>query len=153
MNASEIIGKRADELFDPQAAIYIGDVETRVLRGESIEEVCTRKVNGVPLTLHEIRIPMRNGSGEIVGICGMTRDVTDRSRREISDRPRTGDYSSSVMRETLKKAGFAAARDSVVLLLGESGSGKDHLAKYIHEHSRRAPGPFFSINCAAVARN
>ncbi len=72
MNASEIIGKRADELFDPQAAIYIGDVETRVLRGESIEEVCTRKVNGVPLTLHEIRIPMRNGSGEIVGICGMT---------------------------------------------------------------------------------
>ncbi len=56
-----------------------------------------------------------------------------------------------VMRETLKKAGFAAARDSVVLLLGESGSGKDHLAKYIHEHSRRAPGPFFSINCAAVA--
>ncbi len=151
MNASEIIGKRADDLFDPEAAIYIEDVETRVLRGESIEEVSARRVNGVPLTLHEIRVPMRDSSGEIVGICGMTRDVTDRSRREISDRPRTGDYSSSVMRETLKNAGFAAARDSVVLLLGESGSGKDHLAKYIHEHSRRAPGPFFSINCAAVA--
>jgi two-component system, NtrC family, response regulator AtoC len=47
-------------------------------------------------------------------------------------------------------ARVVAATDSVVLLLGESGSGKDHMAKFIHESSKRSGGPFFSINCAAV---
>ncbi|MBI5249603.1 MAG: sigma-54-dependent Fis family transcriptional regulator [Desulfomonile tiedjei] len=150
-NASEIIMKNADDLFDAEAASYMADVEGRVLKGESIEEVCTTRIKGVPLTFHEIRVPMRDSSGEIVGICGMARDVTDRSRREISDPSPAGDYSSPVMRETLKKAGFAARKNSVVLLLGESGSGKDYLARYIHEHSGHASGPFFSINCAAVA--
>jgi DNA-binding NtrC family response regulator len=60
-------------------------------------------------------------------------------------------YPSEAMRSTLTKARFAAATDSVILLLGESGSGKDFLARYIHSHSKRDKGPFFSINCAALA--
>jgi len=55
------------------------------------------------------------------------------------------------MRRTLIQAQNAAATDSIVLLLGESGSGKDYLARYIHEHSRRSEGPFFTVNCAAVS--
>jgi len=54
------------------------------------------------------------------------------------------------MRGTLEKARFAAARDSIVLICGESGSGKDYVAQWIHGHSRRANGPFFAINCAAL---
>ncbi len=46
-----------------------------------------------------------------------------------------------------------AEQDSVVLLLGESGSGKDYVAKYIHAHSRRKNGPYISLNCAAIAPN
>lgn len=150
-NESEFVSKTSEDLYDPEAASNIRDVETRVINGESIEEVSTRKIAGVPLTLHEIRVPMRDCLGEIVGICGITRDITDRSRSEISELQSTEDCSSQVMKDTLKRARFAAAKDSVVLLLGESGSGKDHLARYIHEHSRRASGAFFSINCAAVA--
>jgi two-component system response regulator AtoC len=37
-----------------------------------------------------------------------------------------------------------------VLLLGESGSGKDYMASYIHANSPRANGPFFAINCASL---
>lgn len=65
--------------------------------------------------------------------------------------PHENEYPSEAMRNTLTQARHAAASDSIVLLLGESGSGKDFLARYIHERSRRANGPFFSINCAAVA--
>jgi DNA-binding NtrC family response regulator len=61
------------------------------------------------------------------------------------------DYPSKAMRSTLAQARMAAATDSIVLLLGESGSGKDFIARFVHEHSRRANGPFFAVNCAAVA--
>jgi len=39
-----------------------------------------------------------------------------------------------------------------VLLLGESGSGKDHLAYWIHHHSPRKDGPIVSVNCAALPK-
>lgn len=61
------------------------------------------------------------------------------------------DYPSQAMRTTFNRARQAATSDSILLLLGESGSGKDYLARFIHDHSRRADGPFFAINCAAVA--
>ena len=61
-------------------------------------------------------------------------------------------YPSAAMRETLELASRAAKQDGIVLLLGESGSGKDYLARMIHRASSRAEGPFFFINCAAVAR-
>ncbi|MEJ2718828.1 MAG: sigma-54 dependent transcriptional regulator, partial [Deltaproteobacteria bacterium] len=44
-----------------------------------------------------------------------------------------------------------AATDGTVLLLGESGSGKDHLARWLHDHSLRSSGPYFTINCAALS--
>jgi len=63
----------------------------------------------------------------------------------------TKPYASMAIRRTMDMALIAAMTDSVVLLTGESGSGKDYLARYIHEHSIRADGPFFAVNCAAIA--
>jgi transcriptional regulator with PAS, ATPase and Fis domain len=54
------------------------------------------------------------------------------------------------MNEALNQTQLAASSESFVLFLGESGSGKDFMARYLHEHSARANGPFFSINCAAL---
>jgi transcriptional regulator with PAS, ATPase and Fis domain len=45
---------------------------------------------------------------------------------------------------------MAAERDGMVLLLGESGVGKDYLARYIHDRSPRRDGPYFAVNCAAL---
>ncbi|MDP1667319.1 MAG: sigma-54 dependent transcriptional regulator [Methylobacter sp.] len=54
------------------------------------------------------------------------------------------------MQKIMQLAGRAAQINSPVLLTGESGAGKGALARFIHEHSRRAKGPFLQINCAAL---
>ena len=58
------------------------------------------------------------------------------------------EYPSSSMQLTLADCREAALAPSIILLLGESGSGKDYLARYIHNHSKQASGPFFAINVA-----
>ncbi|MEJ2716626.1 MAG: sigma-54 dependent transcriptional regulator [Deltaproteobacteria bacterium] len=54
---------------------------------------------------------------------------------------------NQAMRRMLDTALKAAAADCSVLITGESGTGKDLLARFIHENSRRHRGPFMAINC------
>ncbi len=57
---------------------------------------------------------------------------------------------SQPMRELFRMAERVAQTDLPVLLLGESGSGKDLLAQAIHTHSGRTAGRFVALNCAAL---
>jgi transcriptional regulator of acetoin/glycerol metabolism len=56
-------------------------------------------------------------------------------------------------KDCLAQAKSAARSDSTVLLLGESGTGKDIIAQAIHNESFRASGPFVAINCGAIPRD
>jgi DNA-binding NtrC family response regulator len=60
---------------------------------------------------------------------------------------------SAKMQEVLALVERVAPSNSTVLLGGESGVGKDLIARSIHEHSRRASGPFVKINCTAIPEN
>lgn len=153
MKASEIVGRRSEDIFDQETALYLNQIDMRVLGGETVEEERIVPIRGEPLILHQVRAPLRNARGEIVGLCGIMRNVTE--RKKLVREPHTAtaeDYPSPAMHRTLEKARIAAETDSIVLLQGESGSGKDYLARWTHDHSPRAAGPFFAINCAAVAK-
>ncbi|MGA9057572.1 MAG: sigma-54 dependent transcriptional regulator [Terriglobia bacterium] len=60
---------------------------------------------------------------------------------------------SSKMQEVLAVVERVAPTNSTVLLGGESGVGKDMIARAIHQHSRRASGPFIKINSTAIPEN
>lgn len=53
----------------------------------------------------------------------------------------------------VEKAGQAAKSDYPVLIVGETGVGKNALAEYIHRESDRRDRPFIHINCASIPEN
>ena len=57
------------------------------------------------------------------------------------------------MRDIYKKVSRVATTDIAVLIEGETGSGKELVAKAVHERSNRAKGPFVVINCGAIPEN
>lgn len=57
---------------------------------------------------------------------------------------------SLVMRKVLKLIGLAAVSNVTVLLIGETGSGKEVLARLLHRANERAHAPFVAVNCAAI---
>ena len=59
---------------------------------------------------------------------------------------------SAPMRELYERIERAAPTDARVLILGENGTGKELIARALHQKSRRADQPFVRINCAAVPR-
>ena len=57
------------------------------------------------------------------------------------------------MQNVLKFADQIARKESCVLITGESGVGKDVIARYIHQHSQRSGHVFLPVNCAAIPEN
>ena len=57
---------------------------------------------------------------------------------------------SGAMNETMQKCRRAAATDATVMILGESGSGKEVAARFIHSQSPRKDGPFVPVECSAM---
>ncbi len=57
---------------------------------------------------------------------------------------------SEAMRQVFKRIGLAADSDATVLVLGETGTGKELVARALHRNSARAERPFVAVNCAAI---
>ncbi len=78
-------------------------------------------------------------------------------RKELSEKGLQAHYSFETMitgdpinKVTINKAKQYSLTDSTVLLLGETGTGKEFFAQSIHNHSARKNGPFVAVNCAAL---
>jgi formate hydrogenlyase transcriptional activator len=109
--------------------------------------------------------PMRDGDGHVVRWYATATDIDDRKRAE--DRMRNENIalreeidrssmfeeivgSSAPLRRVLALVDKVAATDSTVLILGETGSGKELIARAIHKKSHRAARAFIRVNCAAI---
>ena len=90
------------------------------------------------------------GRGEVAEVLdrALSRAVLSDATAEPMDGPLVG--SSPAIRAVQKMIGMAAASDATVLVTGETGTGKELVARALHDHGSRAAGPFVSVNCAAI---
>ncbi|MBP1711292.1 MAG: modulated sigma54 specific transcriptional regulator, Fis family [Deltaproteobacteria bacterium] len=122
------------------------------------------------------RIPIRDEKGNIIGVLGKrifhrTDKVKELYRKlELLEKQlkyyrdevhtlKSGGYNiakivgnSAAIRGLVKLSLQASGSDAPVLITGESGTGKDACAFFIHEHSKRSSGPFIRVNCGAIPR-
>lgn len=109
--------------------------------------------------------PVLNEAGDIVRWFATATDVEDRkltedrirneavALREQIDRDSMFEDivgSSEALRKVLRQVAKVAPSDSTVLILGDTGTGKELVARAIHKRSNRAERAFFGVNCAAI---
>ncbi|MGB6076117.1 MAG: sigma 54-interacting transcriptional regulator, partial [Candidatus Acidiferrales bacterium] len=109
--------------------------------------------------------PFRTEQGQVIRWYATGTDIDDRVRaeertrnenlalREQIDRDSMFEDivgSSEALRKLLRQVSKVAASDSTVLILGETGTGKELIARAIHKRSRRADHAFIGVNCAAI---
>jgi PAS domain S-box-containing protein len=118
--------------------------------------------------------PLRGEAGDVVNWYGINIDIDDLKRaeqklRESEERLRNENValreeiessmfeeivgSSEPMRQTLRQVAKVAPSDSTVLILGETGTGKELIARALHRRSQRAGKPFVRVNCAAIPQS
>jgi DNA-binding NtrC family response regulator len=71
----------------------------------------------------------------------------------VSDDNRPMVARDPIMESVIKLADQIAPSDASILITGESGVGKEVMARYVHTKSKRASKPFISVNCAAIPEN
>ncbi|MGO9088922.1 MAG: PAS domain S-box protein [Candidatus Sulfotelmatobacter sp.] len=167
------IGKTDDELIGADKARTLNEIKRRVLEtGTGVRDEVVIPYNGKKYSFDVTLEPLRDASGGVVGITGAAMDIA--RLRELADGLQKAKErlvqekqyleseiqaelgfehiigQSPALREVLKNARVVAPTDSTVLLLGETGTGKELVARAIHSLSGRQDKNFIKLNCAAV---
>ncbi len=155
-------------IFHPEDAARPEEKRQGALSGDAPfeNEQRVRRVDGQHRWFLFRYNPVRDAEGRVLRWYATAIDIHDRrlaeervrnenqALREEIDRTSMFEEivgSSSGLRRVLGQVSKVAGTDSTVLLLGETGTGKELIARAIHKRSRRTAGAFIRVNCAAIA--
>jgi formate hydrogenlyase transcriptional activator len=145
------------------------DRQERMLLGVPFDlEMRARRKNGEYRWQLVQYDPFKDASGKIIRWYGTATDIDEQKRteerlrnenlelRDEIDRSSMFEEivgSSKPIRQLLRQVEKVAPSDSTVLILGETGTGKELIARALHKRSKRANRPFVRVNCAAIPQS
>jgi PAS domain S-box-containing protein len=153
---SEAIGRRCSEVFRSSMCEAECALRRTLETGKPIIGT-----SGYVIDAEGKRIPisastalLRDAAGRVVGGAETFRDLSEVEalRQELEGRFRIGDFvsRSPVMQKVFEVIPAVAASPSTVLILGETGTGKELMARTIHGLSTCHQGPFVAVSCGAL---
>ncbi|MBU1045090.1 MAG: PAS domain-containing protein [Candidatus Omnitrophica bacterium] len=80
----EIRGKTDTDLFGSQVALMIEQGDRQVLQGKIMSFEHSKNVNNIQCTFHVIKVPIKDEQNNIIGLCGIARDITARKQTEAA---------------------------------------------------------------------
>ena len=159
ISSDDAIGRYCWEVF--RSNMCEGDcaLKRTMNEGKSFVSSCTSIVNSeqklIPISVSTSIL--KNKTGDILGGVEIFRDhsLVEELRRDLSGQSEVDNMvsRSKRMQDLFKILDQIAQSDSSVLITGETGTGKELMARAIHKHSHREEQPFISINCGALPDN
>jgi two-component system cell cycle sensor histidine kinase/response regulator CckA len=110
----ELVGASDDGLFDAETVERVREADLRVLEGQVEEQVNVSRVRGVEHVFHSVKVPLRDDSGAVVGLCGIARDITELKRAESLERTM-----GSILRAAVTTSDLHALIGEIRELLGD----------------------------------
>jgi PAS domain S-box-containing protein len=159
IEASEAVGRPCSQVLRGSKCSTDCPMRWTLDRGAVVErcrEVLRRRDgSGLPVSLTTAFL--HDARGELEGLIGVVRDQSEieRLRREVNERFTSHDLvgRSAAMRQLIAAIDAVADTDATALITGETGTGKELVARGIHNGSARRDKPFLSLNCAALNDN
>ena len=165
-NREEIIGKPCTVL-DTDSCLQFTDQGKKKCcdlfeKGVLSNKKCRmRTKDGRTVYLLKNAVLLRDGKGEITGAVESMTDITSLYMKELELEELKQELrdefwfmgilgKSAEMQKLYEQIRNAATSEAPVLICGESGTGKDLVAKAVHKLSRRKKGPYIKMNCAAL---
>ncbi|MGA7695096.1 MAG: sigma 54-interacting transcriptional regulator, partial [Candidatus Sulfotelmatobacter sp.] len=169
----DYLGKTDEEIFDPETAAKMAAIKRPVLEtGRGTRQEFTLSARGKTYHCDITVEPLLDAEGQVAGVNCACVDITH--LREVTEELRQAKEKlaeeklyleqaidtelgfgeiigrSRVLKEVMDKVAKVAPSDATVLLLGETGTGKELVARAIHHLSNRKENSFIKLNCAAI---
>jgi two-component system response regulator FlrC len=149
-------------LNSEEIGLVVSDVQMHPMSGPELLQAIRQRDASLPTilmtaygTIEQAVQEMRSGAADYLVKPIEADALIEIVKRHLDVDVRTGDpiAADPWSRKLLATAKRVASTDATVTISGESGCGKEVIARYIHNYSNRSDKPFVAINCAAIPEN
>jgi len=152
----DVVGKRCSRVFYSDLCDMVCPLKQSIRSMSRIDnkEVRIRTKDGRSAPISVSTAPLTTPDGRLLGGVEVFRDMSqvEDLRRKLDSRYRLDDIVSKnpQMQKIFELIPLVAQSNSTILITGDSGTGKELVAKAIHNHGPRREQPFVPVNCAAM---